>query len=340
MAAAMEDVVLVYVESLGGELLGTVRDVPITSTGKQLKSSLGFSEDSVLCPMLLIEGSCLEESQMLVQLQVEQEATLTLVFSVDWGAWRLHQLVRELRSLGAFAAEAAVAALSPGMPAAAREWGVAHLQHLGIPASPAQHEKRSSALARMLAADPAHWLRASAAEAIRAAGLAFRCLETLAAAASDDPNRAVRRSCVVALGELGEAALPVSATVAFALVADHVRDVRAVAATALAQMGLGVMPDDAMALVEALGAESDKEVRQECSEALEHLLRTALKANDRGRILSFVRNVKQCTGAFAALPEADGASSVEVIAAALASASSTASAPAGIAEEALSLLVS
>lgn len=148
-----------------------------------MKLLLGFSEYSALCPTLLIDGNCFEDSTALSQLHFEEnDASITLILSVDWGRWRTHELIRELRSVGSFAIEAAVAALSPDMPLVAREWGVSHLQSLGKTAAPAiqRCERISNALAGMLASEAAHWLRHAAVEAIRDMGLAYSCMRVLA----------------------------------------------------------------------------------------------------------------------------------------------------------------
>eukprot|EP00931_Biecheleriopsis_adriatica_P065313 TRINITY_DN39882_c0_g1_i1.p1 TRINITY_DN39882_c0_g1~~TRINITY_DN39882_c0_g1_i1.p1 ORF type:complete len:400 (-),score=75.77 TRINITY_DN39882_c0_g1_i1:37-1077(-) len=316
----MVDLVLVNVESLAGNLLGTVKHVPATTTGKQMKLLLGFLEESALCPTLLVNGSFLEDDISFSQLQAETEVSLTLVFSVDWVSWRPYELIRELRMVGLFATEAAEAALSPAMPLTAREWGVLHLQRLGQSGSLEipKREKTMNALTKMLQNDTAHWLRHNAVEAVRDLGLASSCMNILASAASSDSNRAVRRLCVIVLGELGETALPVSAEIAFLLMADNSEEVRSVAAEALAQIGLGVLPDDAMALVEASIADSNEEVRRKCSRALEHLMRHALEAQDDERIFSFVHGVKQYAES---LPEANHRSSVELATSTLALAS-------------------
>eukprot|EP00930_Biecheleria_cincta_P076690 TRINITY_DN63903_c0_g1_i1.p1 TRINITY_DN63903_c0_g1~~TRINITY_DN63903_c0_g1_i1.p1 ORF type:complete len:349 (-),score=72.82 TRINITY_DN63903_c0_g1_i1:253-1299(-) len=279
---SMAELLVVHVENMSGKLLKSMKDVAVATTGAQMKQLLRFQPDSMLSPKLLVFGGLMDDASSFSELGVESELTLTLIFSVEWGTCAKYKVIQELRSIGALAADSALAAASSeAMPMDAREWGLAHLRSLGAAGWRAgDSEQIRAVLAAVITDDPAHWLRCMAIEALYELGLAPSSLRVLADAASTDGNQGVRYLCMKAIGEVGQRALQTAPDVAGVLMTDSSRDVRIAAAQALASIGPAVLPQGAIALLEAAASDSELECRDESRIAFDKLMNCC--ASDSG----------------------------------------------------------
>lgn len=287
----MTELLVVHVESMSAKLLQTVRDVPMATTGMQMKQILSFRHDSELSPKLLLSGGLMDDAAAFSQFEVESEVILTLVFSVEWGSFAKHKVMQELRSIGALAADSALAAMSSAaMPLDAREWGLSHLQSLGASGwrvGADDVERYGAALAAVIIDDPAHWLRSMAVEALHDLGLAPAHLSVLIDAAHTDGNQGVRYCCMKTVGKVGRQALQVALEVASTLIIDSSAAVRIAAAQALGNMGPAVLPEGGIALLEATSADPEEENRHEANVALKKLMHWALDSRDADRLSKF-----------------------------------------------------
>lgn len=265
-----------------------------------MKHKLGFRPTSMLCPKLIIlGGAIMEDQKSFAELGITSEVSVVLIFSIDFSDRKIRKtVIDELRQLGPLVAGPAVAALSPDMPTDVREWAVGHLSsRAGQMLTP----QAAAALATTLTHDCAHWIRHEAAEGLGQLGLAAKYLRELSDAATLDSNAGVRLAATKVLGRLGILAIPVAMELAYVLVEDINPDVRMEAAEALGSIGADVVPNGAMALIEAAAVDSDAGVRSRAAAELKKLSSTVAELDEVARVLEFARALEQSSEALAEL---------------------------------------